>query len=230
MVHIGGKPILWHIMQKYAYYGHNEFCIALGYKSEVIKDYFLNYSALNSNFTVELSSGSVKKNEALSVDWSVTLMDTGLNTMTGGRLKRLKEWIGNETFLLTYGDGVSSININSLLTFHRQHGKVATVSAVHPSARFGELEIEGSRVLSFQEKPQLQLGWINGGYFVMEPEIIDYISGDETLLEREPLESLANIGQLMAYQHDGFWQCMDTKRDKELLEELWKTKSPPWKD
>lgn len=227
MIPIGGKPILWHIMQYYAHYGHKDFYVALGYKSEVIKEYFLNYSTLDSDFTVHLETGKVTCHRPARLDWNVTLVNTGIDTMTGGRLLRLKEFIGNETFMLTYGDGLSNINIDSLLDFHRNHGKLITISAVHPSARFGELELHNDSVSSFKEKPQLEQGWINGGFFVVEPEFLDLIDGDHTLLEREPLELAVSMGQLMAFRHQGFWQCMDTKRDHEILENLW-TLSPPW--
>jgi glucose-1-phosphate cytidylyltransferase len=227
MVPVGGKPILWHIMQTYAKYGHKDFYVALGYKAEVIKDYFLNYRALNADFTVDLSSGKVHSHQTDDVDWTVTLVNTGDVSMTGGRVKRMRPYIGNETCLLTYGDGVADIDLDALLEFHKSHGKLVTVSAVRPAARFGELEIEDTRVVSFQEKPQLHDGWINGGYFVVEPEFFDLIEGDHTLLEREPLERASAAGQLMAYRHEGFWHCMDTKRDHELLEKLW-LKGAPW--
>jgi len=227
MVSIGGKPILWHIMQIYARYGHKDFYVALGYKSEVIKDYFLNYRALNSDFTIDLASGNVSPFQVDPVDWKVTLLNTGVDSMTGGRVKRLQKYIGNETCMLTYGDGVSDIDLDALLSFHRSHGKMVTVSAVRPSARFGELEIDGDRVASFQEKPQLHEGWVNGGFFIFEPTFFDLIKGDETLLEREPLEKATKASELMAYRHDGFWHCMDTKRDHELLESLWE-KGAPW--
>ncbi len=227
MVRIGDKPILWHIMQRYAKYQHKDFFVALGYKSEVIKEYFLNYRALNADFSVDLAAGSVIPHQVDPVDWRVTLINTGRETMTGGRVKRMQSFIGNETCMLTYGDGVADINLDELLAFHRSHGKMITVSAVRPTARFGELEISGAQVLSFQEKPQLHDGWINGGYFVFEPSFFEYIQGDQMLLEREPLEAAAKSGQLMAYQHHGFWHCMDTKRDHELLEALW-SKGAPW--
>jgi glucose-1-phosphate cytidylyltransferase len=228
MVPIGGKPILWHIMQTYARFNHKDFYVALGYKAEVVKEYFLNYRALNSDFTVDLATGDVNPHQVDSVDWRVTLVDTGAKSMTGGRVKRVQRFIGNETCMLTYGDGVANIDLDALLAFHRSHGKMVTVSAVHPAARFGELELDGPRVASFQEKPQLQEGWINGGYFVIEPAFFDLISSDSTLLEREPLEQAAKEGQLMSYCHEGFWHCMDTKRDHELLEELWTTGNAPW--
>ena len=227
MVPIGGKPILWHIMQTYAKFGHKDFYVALGYKAEVIKDYFLNYRALNADFTIDLSSGQVTSHQIDSVDWRVTLVHTGDLSMTGGRVKRMKSYIGNETCLLTYGDGVVDIDLDALLAFHKSHGKLVTVSAVRPAARFGELEIDQSRVVSFQEKPQLHDGWVNGGYFVIEPAFFDFIEVDHTLLEREPLEQATRAGQLMAYRHEGFWHCMDTKRDHELLESLW-SKGAPW--
>ena len=227
MVKIGDKPILWHIMQRYAHYGHKDFYIALGYKAEVIKEYFLNYHTLNSDFTVDLASGGVQPLQVNPVDWRVTLVNTGDRSMTGGRVKRMQPFIGNETCLLTYGDGVADIDLNALLAFHRSHGKMVTISAVRPAAAFGELKLNGGLVSSFQEKPQLHEGWINGGFFVFEPEFFNLIEGDETLLEREPLEQATKAGELMAYHHDGFWHCMDTKRDHELLESLWE-KGAPW--
>jgi glucose-1-phosphate cytidylyltransferase len=229
MVPIGGKPILWHIMQNYASFGHKDFYVALGYKAELIKDYFLNYRALNADFTVDLSSGNVMPHQVDHVDWRVTLVNTGDSSMTGGRVKRMKPFIGSEPFLLTYGDGLSDIDLDALLEFHRGHGKMVTVTAVRPAARFGELLIKDHRVSTFQEKPQMGDGWINGGYFVIQPEFFDLISGDETILEREPLECAARMGELMAYKHNGFWQCMDTKRDKDTLEDLWKSGNPAWR-
>ena len=229
MVTIGGKPILWHIMKTYAKYGHIDFHLALGYKAELIKDYFLNYRSLNSDFTIDLESGNLTPHQKDNVNWKVTLVDTGPNSMTGGRVKRMQNFIGNETFLLTYGDGLSNIDIEALVNFHKSHGKMVTVSAVHPGARFGELDMDGDIVTSFKEKPQTTQGWINGGYFVIEPEFFDLIKGDSTILEKEPLEKAAEIGELMSYQHDGFWQCMDTKRDRDSLEELWQNNNAPWK-
>ena len=227
MVTIGGKPMLWHIMKTYAHFNHKDFYIALGYKAELIKDYFLNYRALNADFTVDLSSGDITSHQVESEDWRVTLVNTGEDSMTGGRVKRMQSYIGNEPFLLTYGDGVADIDLKELVAFHKNHGKMITVSAVRPSARFGELNLDGNKVSSFQEKPQLHEGWINGGYFVINPEFFDLINGDSTMLEREPLEQATNAGELMAYRHDGFWHCMDTKRDHELLESLWE-KGAPW--
>ena len=229
MVTIGGKPILWHIMQTYACFGHKDFYVALGYKAEVIKEYFLNYRALNADFTVDLASGNVTSHQIDPVDWKVTLVNTGVASMTGGRVKRMQSFIGNETCMLTYGDGVSDIDLDALLKFHKSHGKMVTVSAVHPVARFGELNIEDQKVVTFQEKPRITQGWINGGYFIIEPSFFDLIDNDDTILEREPLERVAERGELMAYHHDGFWQCMDTKRDRESLEELWAAGNAPWK-
>ena len=227
MVPIGGKPILWHIMNSYAHFGHNDFYVALGYKATVVKEYFLNYRALNADFSVNLGSGIVTPHQIDSVDWSVTLVNTGEATMTGGRVKRLQSFIGNETCMLTYGDGLADIDMDALLEFHRSHGKMVTVSAVRPTARFGELEIDGDSVRSFKEKPQLHEGWINGGFFVIEPGFFDLIDGDGVMLEREPLERAVALGELMSYRHNGFWHCMDTKRDHELLESLW-SKGAPW--
>ncbi len=229
MVMVGRKPILWHIMKTYAKYDFKNFYIALGYKSEVIKEYFLNYRTLNSDFTVDLFNGSIETHQQDTVDWKVNLVDTGLNSMTGGRIKRMQDLIGDETFLLTYGDAVADINISELIKFHKNHGKMVTVSAVRPEARFGELGIEDNTVNSFKEKPQTSKGWINGGYFVVEPEFFKFIENDETILEKAPLEKVAQMGELMSYQHEGFWQCMDTKRDKELLDNLWEADNAPWK-
>jgi glucose-1-phosphate cytidylyltransferase len=228
MVPVGGKPMLWHIMNTYAKYGHKDFYVALGYKAEVIKEYFLNYRALNADFTVDLLSGDITPHQVDSEDWRVTLVNTGDKTMTGGRVKRMREYIGNEPFLLTYGDGVSNINLDDLLAFHKNHGKMITMTAVRPAARFGELELDGDSVTSFKEKPQLHEGWINGGYFVVEPGFFELIADDSTFLEREPLERATETGELMAYRHEGFWHCMDTKRDHDLLEQLWSKGDAPW--
>jgi len=227
MIQIGGKPILWHIMKNYASYGHKDFHLALGYKAELVKEYFLNYRTLNSDFTIDLATGNVDSHHLNKDDWKVTLVDSGIHTMTGGRLKRLRSYIGNEKFLLTYGDGLADVNIDKLIKFHEKHGKMITMTAVRPTARFGELELDGDSVTSFREKPQLHEGWINGGFFVMEPECMDLIDGDDIMLEREPLVSASKQGELMAYRHEGFWQCMDTKRDHQLLESLW-VNGPPW--
>ena len=229
MVLIGGKPILWHIMHSYAHFGHKDFYVALGYKAEVIKEYFLHYRTLNADFTVDLGTGAVTPHQLDEVDWRVTLVDTGQNSMTGGRVKRMQPFIGNETCLLTYGDGVANIDLDALVAFHRSHGKLATVTAVHPGARFGELQLDNLRISTFQEKPQLGQGWINGGYFVIEPGFFDLIAGDSTILEREPLEQAARMGELMAFKHEDFWQCMDTKRDRDSLEKMWQQGSALWK-
>lgn len=229
MVTVGGRPILWHIMRTYAHFGHKDFYLALGYKAELIKEYFLHYRSLNADFTVDLATGAVSPHQTDDADWRVTLVHTGLESMTGGRVKRLQAFIGNEPFMLTYGDGVANIDLDALLKFHRSHGRMVTVTAVHPGARFGELMIESDQVRSFQEKPQMGQGWINGGYFVIQPEFFDLIAGDKTILEREPLEKVASMGELMAYRHEGFWQCMDTKRDRDTLEELWQSGKAAWK-
>ncbi len=229
MVRIGRKPILWHIMKTYAYFGHKDFYVALGFKAEVIKEYFLNYHTLNADFTVDLGDGTVTPHQIDEIDWKVTLVETGLESMTGGRVRRMRTYIGNETCLLTYGDGLANVDLNQLITFHKSHGKMVTITAVHPGARFGELELKGEKVTSFLEKPQTAQGWINGGYFVIEPEFFDLIDGDQTILEREPLERVAQMGELIAFRHNDFWQCMDTKRDLDNLEEFWGTGKAPWK-
>jgi len=229
MVEIGGQPILWHILRHYSHFGYNEFVIALGYKGEFIKKFFVDYSSLSSDLTVDLKDRRVVTHNGAPDDWLVDLVDTGQSTMTGGRIKRLAEKVGNETFMLTWGDGISTVNLKRLLEFHRSHGKLATVTAVRPPARFGRLEMQGDLVTEFTEKPQLGEGWINGAFFVLEPEVFNYIDGDATMFEREPLEALASEGQLMAYKHDGFWQCMDTLRDRVLLEKLWQSGQAPWK-
>mgnify|MGYP003341732048 CR=1 FL=1 len=221
MVSIGGKPIIWHIMNSYSIFNYNDFYIALGYKAEVIKEFFYNYHSLNTDFSINLATGKSKFIESETLDWNVTMIDTGIDTMTGGRLKKLKSHVGDETFMLTYGDGVANIDIEKLVKFHKSHGKLVTLSAVRPAARFGELELDDSKVISFQEKPQLAEGWINGGFFVIEPEFLDYIEGDDTMLEREPLEKASLAGEVMAYKHHGFWHCMDSKRDKDILEKDW---------
>jgi glucose-1-phosphate cytidylyltransferase len=228
MVNIGGRPILWHIMRSYAHYGNKDFYLALGYKAELIKEYFLHYRSLNADFTVDLSSGVVEPHQIDNTDWRVTLVHTGLESMTGGRVKRLKSFIGNEPFMLTYGDGVADIDLDELLKFHKSHGKMVTVSAVHPGARFGELDIQGEKVNFFREKPQTTQGWVNGGYFICEPEIFDLIDDDLTIFEKEPLEKVSKMGELIPYLHEGYWQCMDTKRDRDHLEDLWQSGDAPW--
>lgn len=228
MVTIGGSPILWHIMQIYAHFGHKDFYIALGYKAKLVKEYFLHYRSLNVDFTVDLATGDLTPHQTNSEDWKVTLVDTGSESMTGGRVKRMQRFIGNETCMLTYGDGVSDVNIDHALKFHKSHGKMVTMTAVHPVPRFGELLINENLVTDFKEKPNMGQGWINGGYFIVEPEFFDLIEGDKTILEQDPLEKAAIMGELMAYQHEGYWQCMDTKRDRDLLEELWQSGNAPW--
>ena len=228
MVEIGGKPILWHIMSIYANWGYQDFVVALGYKGDVIKEYFLNYRAIHSNLSIDLSTGETEIISPQKMDWRINLIDTGLHTQTGGRIRALKDELGNETFLLTYGDGVANVDISALVAFHKSHGKLATVTAVHPPARFGGLILDGKQVVEFSEKNQAQEGWINGGFFVFEPEVLQYIHDEKTMLEREPLESLAAEGQLMAYFHEGFWQPMDTLREQRLLQSLWESGTAPW--
>jgi glucose-1-phosphate cytidylyltransferase len=230
MVEIGGYPILWHIMKIYASQGFNEFFVALGYKGEIIKRYFLDYYSLCGNMTVNLSNGKaeISENDQLE-DWTVNLIDTGQNSMTGGRIKRLEPFLKDEPFMVTYGDGVADINVQELVKFHRSHGKMATVTAVRPPARYGELLISEDLTTSFSEKPQTHAGWINGGFLVLEPQVLDYLSDDSSIMELEVLERLANENQLVAYRHYGFWQCMDTLRDKRQLEEAWQNGNPPWK-
>ena len=229
MVPIGGKPIIWHIMQHYASYGHKEFVLALGYKADVIKKFFLELSSTGSNFTVNTVSGDLEIHDSTSPDWKVTLIDTGLDSLTGERIARVGKYLNDEPFFLTYGDGVSDVDIDALLSFHRSHQRIITMSAVRPPARFGELSIaEDGTVESFQEKPQLHSGWINGGFFVVQPEFLDLIPRSNVMLEREPLDAATKMGQLSAYKHEGFWQCMDTKRDVELLQALWDTGEAPW--
>lgn len=230
MVEIGGKPILWHIMKIYSHYGYNDFIICLGYKGYIIKEYFMNYFMHMSDITVDLSNGGIKVHNSKAENWKVTLVDTGLDTMTGGRIKRIKDHLDGERFMLTYGDGVGDVNINSLVKFHESHGKLATMTAVQPSGRFGALRInDDKKVESFVEKPAGDGAWINGGFFVLEPQVIDYIKDDNTIWEREPLENLTKESQLFAYKHEGFWKPMDTLRDKIELERLWNTKKAPWK-
>lgn len=230
MVEIGGTPILWHIMRHYSHYGYQEFVIALGYRGEYIKKYFAEYCTLQDNLTINIKSGDVRRHgNHDSPGWTVDLIDTGSATLTGGRIKRLAPYMGDQTFMLTWGDGVSNVNIDELLEFHRSHGKLATLTAVRPTARFGHLDLDDNMITEFSEKPQTSEGWINGAFFVLEPGIFDYIEGDQISWEREPMEQLAKDGQLMAYKHVGFWQCMDTLRDKHLLNELWDSGEAPWK-
>jgi glucose-1-phosphate cytidylyltransferase len=229
MVEIGGKPILWHILMHYAHFGYEDFVIALGYKGEVIKRYMLDYCLLNRDLSVSLKTGKVKMNGGAVPGWMVDLVDTGMNTQTGGRIKRLAPYLGNETFMLTWGDGVADVNLHELLAFHRSHGKLATLTAVRPPARFRHLEMEGDRIVEFSGKAKTREGWINGAIFVLEPEIFEFIDGDDTRFEKEPLERLAAAGQLMAYRHSAFWQCMDSIREKKYLEGLWESGNAPWK-
>jgi glucose-1-phosphate cytidylyltransferase len=229
MVEIGGEPILIHIMKHYAHYGFDQFAIALGYKGEVIKKYMVDYCTLSSNLTVDFKSSSIIQHSTQQPHWQVDLIDTGIPTNTGGRIKRLAPYLGRETFMVTWGDGLSDINLHELLAFHQRHGKLATLTAVRPPARYGHIEMDGDQIVEFSEKSQAKEGWINGAFFVLEPGIFDYIDGDDTLWEKEPLERLAQDGQLMAYRHTSFWQCMDTLREKRLLETLWQSGQAPWK-
>lgn len=230
MVEIGGKPILWHIMNIYSGYGFKEFVVALGYKGEMVKEYFLNYNHHHSDLTIDLKTGKVEAQNDRVKDWKVHLIDTGASTMTGGRIARLRDRMEKETFMLTYGDGVADIDIRKLLAFHKAHGKIATVTAVRPIARFGGMALDKkNRVSRFKEKTQTAEGWINGGFFVFEPEVFRYLEGDDAILEKEPLEGLAKDGELMAYKHEDFWQCMDTVRDRQMLEDLWQGGAAPWK-
>lgn len=229
MVEIGGRPILWHIMHHYASHSFTDFVIALGYRGEVIKRYFLDLCSLSGSMRVNLAEGVVERNDRDCEDWRVDLIETGQDTNTGGRLKRLEPWLKDDTFMLTYGDGVCDVNVQDLLKFHRAHGRIATVTAVRPPARFGGLIFDGDLVKEFVEKPQIGEGWINGGYLVLEPAVFQYLSGDDASLETDALEKLAAAGQLAAFRHNGFWQCMDTLRDKRLLESLWQEGRAPWK-
>jgi glucose-1-phosphate cytidylyltransferase len=229
MVEIGGRPILWHILKHYSHYGFNEFFVALGHRGDVIKRFFLDYSTLNGSMTVRVAGGGHELHDRECEDWTVHLMETGARTNTGGRIKRLEKWLRDGTFMVTYGDGVSNVDLQALLRFHRSHGRIATVTAVRPPARFGGLVFNGDQVAEFTEKPQVGEGWINGGFFVFEPAIFDYLEDDRTVLESEALERLAGEGQLMAYRHERFWQCMDTLRDKRLLESMWDSGCAEWK-
>lgn len=228
MVEIGGRPILWHLMNIYGMQGFDEFVIALGYKGDLIKKYFMDYYALHADLTVNLKDGKNTNRSGGNLSWMIDLIDTGYETQTGGRIKRLKNLIDGQTFMATYADGLAKIDLHALLAFHRSHGKLATVTTVHPPSRFGKIVMDGDRVTKFSEKPKEGDGWINGGYYVFEPEVLDYIDGDLTVLEREPLERLAAEGQLMAYRHEGFWQMMDTLQEKLFLENLWNNRNAPW--
>ena len=230
MIEIGEQPILWHIMKLYSHYGYNDFVICLGYKQYVIKEYFADYFLHTSDITFDLSTNQMQVHNNYAEPWKVTLVDTGLNTMTGGRIKRVQKYIGNEPFLLTYGDGVSNVDINKLVEFHQSHGKIATMTAISTRQRFGVLDLDAShQVHSFREKTKDDGEIINGGFMVMQPEIFDYLEGDSTVFEKKPLATLADEGELMAFTHKGFWQCMDTQRDKKLLEDMWSENQAPWK-
>jgi glucose-1-phosphate cytidylyltransferase len=230
MVEVGGKPILWHIMNIHAANGITEFIIAVGYKGEMIKEYFLNFYAINNDISIDLSTGKATIHDGNQPKWTVHIVDTGMSTQTGGRVKRLRQWIGNdETFLLTYGDGVADVNLQGLIDFHNSHGRLATMTSVRSPARFGRIGFEGNQVTEFFEKPETGEGWINGGFFVLNRKALDYIDGDDTAWERDPVERLARDGQLMGFKHYGFWSCMDTLREKNYLDEMWRSGKAPWK-
>jgi glucose-1-phosphate cytidylyltransferase len=230
MVEVGGQPILAHIMRIYAAYGIREFIIAAGYKAEVIKDYFLNFYALNSDLSIDLSNGETVIHRTTRFDWKIHIVDTGLHTQTGGRLKRLEPWLAeDETFCFTYGDGVADVDLDELIRFHHANGKLATVTTVHAPARFGRISFDGNQVASFHEKAELSEGWINGGYFVLNRRVLDYIDSDDTIWEKDPIERLAQEGELVGYRHAGFWSCMDTLKEKQILEDLWNSGKAPWK-
>lgn len=230
MIEIGEQPILWHIMKQYSHYGYHDFVICLGYKAYVIKEYFSDYFLHTSDITFDLANNKMTVHNNFSEPWKVTLVDTGLKTMTGGRVKRIQEYVGNESFMLTYGDGVSDVDIHKLAAFHKSHGKIATMTAINAGQRFGVLEVGGDNTIhAFREKSKDDGSLINGGFMVLNPEIFQYIAGDSTVFEKEPLETVAKMGELMAYKHDGFWHCMDTQRDKMRLEEMWASGAAPWK-
>jgi glucose-1-phosphate cytidylyltransferase len=230
MVEIGGRPILWHIMNICSAHGINEFLIALGYKGEIVKEYFLNFYAINNDISIDLATGKTTIHDGNQPSWKIHLIDTGLQTQTGGRLKRLRSWLDpREAFLFTYGDGVTDLDIRALVQFHQSHGRLATVTIVRSPERFGRIHLDGGRVVNFYEKPEISDGWINGGYFVLNPKAIDYVDGDDTIWERDPVQSLANDGELMAFQHSGFWSCMDTLKEKNYLEQHWQSGRAPWK-
>jgi glucose-1-phosphate cytidylyltransferase len=229
MIEIGGKPILWHIMNIYAVHGVNEFIIAAGYKAEVIKAYFLNFYAINNDISIDLNSGKTVVHDGKQPNWKIHIVDTGVYTQTGGRIKRLQKWLeDSDTFMVTYGDGLSDVNITALLDFHKSHGKLVTMTTVLPPSRFGRISFSDCEICHFEEKPNADEGWINGGFLVFNRGVLDYIEGDETILERQPLQQLARDGQLIGYRHRGFWSCMDTLKEKNILEELWTSGNPPW--
>lgn len=230
MIEIGGMPILWHIMKQYSHFGYNEFVICAGYKQAIIKEWFANYFIHTSDITFDFTKGSeIVVHNRYSESWKVTVVDTGLHTMTGGRLKRVRDFIGNETFFMTYGDGVSDVGISATFEFHRKHGKIATITAIQPEGRFGYIDLDNEKVNSFREKSEHDTGWINAGFMVLEPSVLDYIADDSIMFEREPMEKIALENQMVCYRHTGFWQCMDTLRDKEKLEKLWISGNAPWK-
>lgn len=230
MIEIGEMPILWHIMKQYSHFGHNEFIICAGYKQSVIKEWFANYFIHTSDITFDFSNGgAIEVHSKYSEPWKVTIVDTGLNTMTGGRLKRIKDYIGGETFLMTYGDGVSDVNIEELIRFHKANGKLATITAIQPEGRFGYIDLDNNHVLSFREKSEHDTGWINAGFMVLEPKVLDFIEDDSTVFEKQPMETIASNNQMVCFKHTGFWQCMDTLRDKEKLEKYWNSGKAPWK-
>ena len=229
MIEIGEKPILWHIMKHYSQYGYNEFIICLGYKQYVVKEFFADYFLHTSDVTFDLANNSMEVHNNYSEPWKVTLIDTGLHTMTGGRLKRIRKYLGDEPFFMTYGDGVADVDIPASLQFHKSHGRLATMTAIRPESRYGIIDLQGDQVLSFREKSQQDVGWINGGFMVLDPKVLDYVAGDHVMFEREPMERLAADGELMCFRHDGFWQCMDTLRDKQKLDSLWDSGKAPWK-
>ena len=229
IIEIGDFPILWHILKIYSFYNINEFIICCGYKGNLIKDFFINYHLHSCDFTLDLKKNNIETHNSIKEDWKITFIDTGLNTMTGGRLARVKEYIGNETFCFTYGDGLADINISKLIEFHKKNGRKATLTAVKPPGRFGALSFERGRVLEFNEKPKGDKSWINGGFFVLEPEVINLIEGDFCIWEQNPLETLARENQLSAFNHNGFWQPMDTLKDKLFLQKLWESNKAPWK-
>ena len=229
MLEIGDRPILWHIMKIYSHYGYNDFIICLGYKQQVIKEFFADYYLHTSDVTFDLEHNTMQVHSSASEPWRVTLVDTGLNTMTGGRVRRVKDYIDNQTFMLTYGDGVADIDVNALVDFHRSHGKLATLTAVSVDQRFGVLGINGDAITQFREKSEQDVSRVNGGFMVLEPQVLDYIEGDSTVFEKEPLEALAREGELMAFNHNGFWKPMDTQREKQQLEQLWESGNAPWK-
>jgi glucose-1-phosphate cytidylyltransferase len=229
MVEIGGYPILWHIMKHYEVHGFKDFVVALGYKGHFIKRYFVDFVNLDGDLLIDMETGGVRREGGSKPDWRVGLVETGIHTNTAGRIKRLGPHLANETFMLTWGDGVSNVDLQKLVAFHKKHGKLATMTAVRPVARFGHIDLDGDQIHEFSEKPQTREGWINGAFFVLEPQVLDYIDGDDTAWEKAPLENLAKDGQLMAYKHDDFWQCMDTLRDRVYLQKMWDTVDAPWK-